>query len=76
MPRKAASVNVVCLCRLLNILANFLNLFCIEASRVNPEKEQSDLGPHCLQKCLLKSHADDKAGDNCCNWIFKGYMPW
>ena len=23
-------------------------------------KEQSDLGPHCLQKLLLKSQADDK----------------
>ena len=23
--------------------------------------KQSDLGPHCLQKCLLKSQADDKA---------------
>ena len=27
-------------------------------------KEQSDLGPHCLQKLLLKSQADDKADDN------------
>ena len=27
MPRKPASENVVCLCRLLNILANFSNLF-------------------------------------------------
>ena len=26
-PRKPASENVVCLCRLLNILANFSNLF-------------------------------------------------
>ena len=24
-------------------------------------EEQSDLGPHCLQKLLLKSQADDKA---------------
>ena len=39
MPRKPASENVVCLCLLLNILANFSNL-----------EEQSDLGPHCLQK--------------------------
>ena len=30
-------------------------------------EEQSDLGPHCLQKCLLKSQADDKADDNCCD---------
>ena len=27
MPRKSASENVVCLCHLLNILANFSNLF-------------------------------------------------
>ena len=30
-------------------------------------KEQSDLGPHCLQKLLLKSQVDDKADDNCCD---------
>ena len=35
-------------------------------------EEQSDLGPHCLQKRLLKSQADDKADDNCCDWQFKG----
>ena len=35
-------------------------------------KEQSDLGPHCLQKWLLKSQAGDKADDNCCDWQFKG----
>ena len=29
------------------------------------EEEQSDLGPHCLQKWLLKPQADDKADDNC-----------
>ena len=32
-------------------------------------KEQSDLGPHCLQNWLLKSQADD---DNCCDWQFMG----
>ena len=31
-------------------------------------EEQSDLGPHCLQKWLLKSEADNKADDNCCDW--------
>ena len=31
-------------------------------------KEQSDLGPHCLQKWLFKSQADDKADDNSCDW--------
>ena len=35
-------------------------------------EEQSDLGPHCLQKWLLKSQADDKADDNSCDWRFKG----
>ena len=35
-------------------------------------EEQSDLGPHCLQKRLLKSQADDKADDSCCDWQFKG----
>ena len=35
-------------------------------------KEQSDLGPHCLQKWLLQSKADDKADDNSCDWRFKG----
>ena len=35
-------------------------------------EEQSDLGPHCLQKWPLKSQADDKADDNCVDWQFKG----
>ena len=35
-------------------------------------KEQSDLGPHCLQKSILKSQAEDKADDNSCYWRFKG----
>ena len=65
MPRKPASENVVYLCRLLNILANFSNLFL-------HTEEQSDQGPHCLQKRLLKSQADDKADDNCCYCQFKG----
>ena len=34
-------------------------------------EEQSDPGPHCLQKWLLKSQADDKADDKCCDWQFK-----
>ena len=68
-PRKTASENVVCLCRLLNILANFSNLFFAYRQTVWTQirlllKEQSDLGPHCLQKWLLKSQAEDKADDN------------
>ena len=35
-------------------------------------EEQTDLGPHCLQKRLLKLQADDKADDNCSDWQLKG----
>ena len=78
-PRKTASENVVCLCCLLNILADFLKkYFCIQANSVDPDQtapkeEQSDLGPRCLQKWLLKPQADNKADDNSCDWRFKGY---
>ena len=56
-----SSVYVVCWI----FLQTFQTYFCIQ-------KEQSDLGPHCLQKWLLKSQADDKADDNSCDWRFKG----
>ena len=49
--------------------------FCIQANSVDPDQtapKQSDLGPHCLQKWLLKLQADDKADDNSCDWHFKG----
>ena len=36
-PRKSASENVICLCRLLSI-ANFSNLFCIQANSVDPDQ--------------------------------------
>ena len=36
------------------------------------DPDQSDLGPHCLQKRLLKSQAEDKANDNSYDWRFKG----
>ena len=53
-PRKSASENVVCLCRLLHLLANFSNLHFAYRQTVWTQirliKEQSDLGPHCLQK--------------------------
>ena len=35
-------------------------------------EEQSDLDLHYLQKWLLKSQADDKADDSCCDWQYKG----
>ena len=54
----------------------FKPICCIQANSVDPDqtalKEQSDLGPHCLQKWLLKLQADDKADDNCFDWQFKG----
>ena len=51
-PRKPAPENVVCLCCLLNIRANFSNLF-LHTGIYSVDlflEEQSDLGPHCLQK--------------------------
>ena len=74
MPKKPASESVVCLCHLLNILANFSNLRQTVWILIRLLLgEQSDLGLHCLQKWLLKSQADDKA-DICCDWQLKGYL--
>ena len=58
-------------------LQTFQTYFCIPAKNIMDQirlllKEQSDLGPHCLQKWLLKSQVDDKADDNSCDWRFKG----
>ena len=38
MPRKPASENGVCLCHLLNILANFSNLFLRIGKHVDPDQ--------------------------------------
>ena len=67
------SVYVVCWI----FLQTFQIYFWIQANSVDPDqtlllKEQSDQGPHCLQKWHLKSQADDKADDNCCDWQVKG----
>ena len=59
-----SSVYVVCWI----FLQTFQTYICIQANSV----EQSDLGPHCLQKWPLKSQVDEKADDNCCDWQFKG----
>ena len=40
VPRKPASENVVCLCCLLNILANFSNLFLHTGKQCGPRSEQ------------------------------------
>ena len=67
-----SSVYVVCWI----FLQTFQTYFCIQANSVDPDqtapKEQSDLGPLCLQKWLLKSQADDKADDNSSDWRFEG----
>ena len=62
------SVYVVCWIFLQTFQTYF---FCLQANNVDPD-QQSDLGPHCLQKWLLKLQADDKADDNCCDWQFNG----
>ena len=62
------SVYVVCL---LNILANFSNLVYAYRQTCGPSKS-SLIWVHSLQKWLLKTQADDKADDNCCDWQFKG----
>ena len=61
-----SSVYVVCWI----FLQTFQIYFCIQANSVDPD--QTVLGPHCLQKWLLKSQADDKADGSCCDWQFKG----
>ena len=47
-------------------LQTFQTYFCIQANSVDPDQteNQTDLDPHCLQKWLFKSQADDKADDN------------
>ena len=61
-----SSAYVVCW----KFLQTFQTYFCIQANSVDPD--QTDLGPHYLQKWFLKSQADDKADNNCCDWQFKG----
>ena len=74
--RKPASENVVCFCCLLKFSCKLFKPIFAYRQTVWTQirlllEEQSDLGPHCLQKWLLKSQADDKADDNSCDWQFK-----
>ena len=62
-----SSVYVVCWI----FLQTFQTYFLHTGKQCGPWSE-SDLGPHCLQKWLLKSQAEDKADDNCCDSRFKG----
>ena len=64
-----SSVYVICWI----FLQTFQTYFCIQANNVDSD-QTADLGPHCLQKWLLKSQVDDKADDNCCDWQFKGKL--
>ena len=59
-----SSVYVVCWI----FLQTFQTYFCIQANSV--DTDQSNLGPNCMKEWLLKSQADDKADDNCCDWQF------
>ena len=63
-PKKPAFENVVCLCRLLNILANFSNLSLHTGKQCGP---RSDSG----STLFAKIKADEKADDNCYDWQFK-----
>ena len=62
-----SSVYVVCWI----FLQTFQTYFCTQANSMDPD-QSSLIWFHCLQKWLLKSQADDKADDNCCDWHFKG----
>ena len=60
-----SSVYVICWI----FLQTFQTYFCIQANSVDPDQTAPK---HCLQNWLLKSQADEKADDNCCDWQFKG----
>ena len=63
-----SSVYVVCWI----FLQTFQTYFYIQANSVYPDQTAPRGCQHCLQKWLLKSQADDKADDSCCDWQFKG----
>ena len=61
------SVYIVCWI----FLQTFQTYFCIQANSVDPD--QSLIWVHTVCKNdFLKSQADDKADDSCCDWQFKG----
>ena len=67
-----SSVYVVCWI----FLQTFQTYFCIQANSVDPDqtapKRSSLIWVHTVCRNDLKSQADEKADDNCCDWQFKG----
>ena len=67
-----SSVYVVCWI----FLQTFQPYFCIPANSVDPDQTAPRgavwLRSTLFAKMTLKSQADDKADDNCCDWRFKG----
>ena len=61
------SVYVVCWI----FLQTFLTYFCIQVNSVDPD-QTAPRWVHTVSKNDLKSQADDKADDNCCDCQFKG----
>ena len=63
------SVYVICWI----FLQTFQTCFCIQANSVNPDQTapKAVWSGSTLQNDL-KSQADNKADDNCCDWQFKG----
>ena len=54
-------------------LQTFQTYFCIQANSVDPDQTAPRaVCSHSVCKTDLKSQADDKADDNCCDWHFKG----
>ena len=66
---KMSSVYVVCWI-FLQIFETYF--FCIQANNVDPDPLRAVWsGSKLFEEMLLKSQADDKADDNCCDWQFK-----
>ena len=57
-------------------LQTFQTYFCIQANSVDPDQTAPRgavwSGSTVCKNDFLKSQADDKADDNCCDWQLKG----
>ena len=70
-PRKTASEKCCLFMSSVEYSCKLLKATGIPANTVDPDQTAPKI-LHCLQKWLLKSQAEDKADDNCCDWRFKG----